>query len=190
MGWNFRKSVGFGPFRVNLSKGGVSTSFGVKGTRVNVGPRGTYVTTGVGGFHYRQKIGARAERQPGRPNSLVSSEPPRIEVGTREILDAHTDELTREIDRRYQMVALAPWAAVATVAACVSCFVGFGKIDPVYSLSALIPLVGGIIGVVFLAKRDRRRWVTLNYDATPEAMHIWNDVLSELRGKLPTEENV
>ena len=33
MGFRFRKSVNFGPFRVNLSKSGVGYSFGGKGFR-------------------------------------------------------------------------------------------------------------------------------------------------------------
>ncbi|HUM51815.1 MAG TPA: DUF4236 domain-containing protein [Chitinophagales bacterium] len=40
MGFSFRKSVGFGPFRVNLSKSGIGTSIGVKGLRVGVNSKG------------------------------------------------------------------------------------------------------------------------------------------------------
>ena len=31
MGFGFRKSVSFGPFRFTASKGGISSSFGVRG---------------------------------------------------------------------------------------------------------------------------------------------------------------
>ncbi len=180
MGWYFRKSIGFGPIRVNLSKGGVSTSVGVNGARVNVGPRGTYVSAGAGGFYYRQKIGVGSTPRSAQPTPVAPLDRARVDVGTREFLDAHTDELTREIDRRFQMTALAPWGVVTTIVASVACFVGFGRIDPVYSLSALIPLIGGILGVLFLLKRDGQRWVTLNYDATADATQAWNVVLSEL----------
>ena len=56
MGWRIRKSFGVGPFRATLSKGGVSTSVGVKGARITSGPRGTRITTGLGGFSYSERI--------------------------------------------------------------------------------------------------------------------------------------
>jgi hypothetical protein len=34
MPWNFRRSIRFGPFRVNLSKSGVGYSVGARGLRV------------------------------------------------------------------------------------------------------------------------------------------------------------
>ncbi len=40
MGWYFRRSVKFGPLRLNFSKSGVGYSYGVKGLRVGTGPRG------------------------------------------------------------------------------------------------------------------------------------------------------
>ena len=56
MGLYFRKSVGFGPFRLNFSKSGVGASFGVRGARISTGPRGTYINAGRNGFYYRQRI--------------------------------------------------------------------------------------------------------------------------------------
>jgi hypothetical protein len=38
MGFTFRKSFGFGPFRATLSKKGLSTSFGFLGFRFGVSP--------------------------------------------------------------------------------------------------------------------------------------------------------
>jgi Protein of unknown function (DUF4236)/DnaJ domain len=58
MGFFFRKSIGLGPFRINLSKSGVGVSTGIKGARIWTGPRGTYVQVGREGFYYRQKIGS------------------------------------------------------------------------------------------------------------------------------------
>ncbi len=40
MGWSYRKSVNFGPFRVNLSKSGMGYSFGGGGFRTGVNARG------------------------------------------------------------------------------------------------------------------------------------------------------
>lgn len=36
MGWRFRKSFGFGPFRTNLSRKGLGSSFGFFGIRFGV----------------------------------------------------------------------------------------------------------------------------------------------------------
>ena len=40
MGWSYRKSVGVGPFRINLSKSGIGYSVGGAGFRTGVSSRG------------------------------------------------------------------------------------------------------------------------------------------------------
>jgi len=40
MGWSYRKSVNFGPFRVNVSKSGIGYSVGGRGFRSGVSSRG------------------------------------------------------------------------------------------------------------------------------------------------------
>ncbi len=40
MGWRFRRSVGFGPLRINLSKSGVGVSAGIRGIRIGRDSRG------------------------------------------------------------------------------------------------------------------------------------------------------
>src|SRR6266853_710229 len=58
MGFYFRKSLRFGPMRVNFSKSGVGASIGVKGLRVTGSATGaTYVTASSHGFYYRQTLG-------------------------------------------------------------------------------------------------------------------------------------
>jgi len=57
MAWFFKRSVKFGPFRLNLSKSGIGVSAGIRGARVSTGPRGTYINVGSKGLYYRQKIG-------------------------------------------------------------------------------------------------------------------------------------
>lgn len=56
MGWFYRRSAKFGPFRLNFSKSGIGVSAGIKGARVSTGPRGTYLNLGTNGLYYRQKI--------------------------------------------------------------------------------------------------------------------------------------
>lgn len=75
-----RKSVNFGPFRVNLSTRGVGVSAGVRGFRIGTGPRGHYVHAGLGGVYYRANLGGRrGRRSPVQP-------PPTVEPAT--LLDA------------------------------------------------------------------------------------------------------
>lgn len=57
MGWSYRRSVRFGPFRLNFSKSGIGVSAGVRGARASTGPRGTHLNFGTNGFYYRQKVG-------------------------------------------------------------------------------------------------------------------------------------
>jgi hypothetical protein len=68
MGFRFRRSFGSGPFRINLSSGGISTSFGVKGARINVPLLGRRrkprMTVGIpgSGISYTQSIGGSNRR--------------------------------------------------------------------------------------------------------------------------------
>ena len=57
MPFYFRKSVTAGPFRFNLSSGGVGVSVGIMGLRIGTGPRGHYVHAGSGGLYYRAAFG-------------------------------------------------------------------------------------------------------------------------------------
>ena len=57
MGFYIRKSFGAGPFRMNLSKGGLGFSAGVKGLRVGTGSRGRYLHAGRNGLYYRKSFG-------------------------------------------------------------------------------------------------------------------------------------
>lgn len=45
MGFQYRKSIGLGPFRVNVSKSGVGYSVGGRGFRTGVNSRGKRYTT-------------------------------------------------------------------------------------------------------------------------------------------------
>lgn len=50
MAWNYRKRITIAPgVRLNISKKGVSTTFGMRGASINVGQSGTYLNTGIPG---------------------------------------------------------------------------------------------------------------------------------------------
>src|SRR5437899_2119380 len=71
MGFYFRKSVRFGPFRVNFSKSGVGLSAGIRGLRVGTGPRGNYIRAGVHGFYYQAALPSARPRVASRPSAPV-----------------------------------------------------------------------------------------------------------------------
>lgn len=56
MGWTYRKSVGVGPFRVNISKSGIGYSVGGMGFRTGVSSRGrsykSFTVPGTGMRYY------------------------------------------------------------------------------------------------------------------------------------------
>jgi S-DNA-T family DNA segregation ATPase FtsK/SpoIIIE len=59
MGFFLRKSIKFGPFRINLSKSGIGVSGGIKGARISAGPRGTQLNVGRKGLYYRKQLSTR-----------------------------------------------------------------------------------------------------------------------------------
>lgn len=63
MSFGFRKAYSTGPFRMTLSKTGVSMSFGAGGARLATGPRGTHVSFSKGGFYYRTRLDAPPSAQ-------------------------------------------------------------------------------------------------------------------------------
>lgn len=67
MGWYLKKSFGFGPLRLNLSKSGIGASVGVKGLRVSTGPKGRQLNAGREGLYYRQSLNAPAQPDPPAP---------------------------------------------------------------------------------------------------------------------------
>jgi len=64
MGWSFRRSLNFGPVRLNFGKRGVGVSAGVRGARIGVdSQQRPYVGGGAGGFYYREYL-KRARQGP------------------------------------------------------------------------------------------------------------------------------
>jgi hypothetical protein len=91
MGFYFRKSLKFGPFRVNFSKSGIGVSAGVKGARISKGPRGTFVHMGLNGIYYRKSITNKDSQNKNLSQPLSKNiETQNIELdelGTKNILD-------------------------------------------------------------------------------------------------------
>ena len=167
MGRSFRRSLKFGPLRVNVSKSGVGVSAGVRGARVAVGPRGTYVSFGVGGFRYQQKLsdskrrgagGAPPMPGPNVPASPISGE---IVTASAEALaqvapDAALEEVRKRITRT-NLFKLYAWAA------------GFVSLWMIASSLFLLWLVTVVVAGVVLYRWDReRRTARIFYDVDNE----------------------
>ncbi|WP_461255789.1 DUF4236 domain-containing protein [Treponema sp. R80B11-R83G3] len=72
----FRKSIKIAPgVKLNVSKSGISGTFGVKGASVNVGKNGVFANTGIPGtgIYDRQKIGGSA---PGADDNIEETGEP------------------------------------------------------------------------------------------------------------------
>jgi hypothetical protein len=109
MGFSFRRSSSFGPFRLNFSKSGIGASVGVKGARVTFSPRGkTYITVGGGGFSYRQNLSSGNRPSTPRPQLQTA----KVQASTldeiktadvEELLASSKNELIESLNRRAQM---------------------------------------------------------------------------------------
>jgi len=84
MGFYLRRSVGFGPLRLNLSKGGLGISAGITGARIGLNANGrAYLHAGRYGLYYRKTLSGGAPpagRPGGHPEGRRS--PLEIEVPT------------------------------------------------------------------------------------------------------------
>lgn len=144
MPFYFRKSVSFGPVRVNFSRSGVGISAGVKGLRFGAGPRGHYVQAGVGGIYYRHNLGTgRAQRTTAAPRAVSRQRPslPVYEetgVNMVEIESSEVDGISDE-----------PFAAIAADIERRRRRVRFALVLPLVCLA--VAVAGGFVGLSFLA---------------------------------------
>ena len=174
MGFYFRKTVKFGPMRLNFSKSGIGVSAGVKGARVSMGPRGTYIHAGTGGFYYSQRIGGPSVRtapprptptrqQPGwQPAAPPIQEQYRIEsADVSRLVETNNAELLEQINSAARQTRHAPFAVLATLALSAVAFVAVAALtgaliaaglpddDATKSVGAALAMVAGL--AVFVA---------------------------------------
>ncbi len=90
MGFFFRRSSSFGPFRFNFSKAGIGASVGVKGARLTLSPKGTtYITVGGNGFYYRRNLSASSSR----PTQVSEAQTVDAQLDEGEIKTADVEDL-------------------------------------------------------------------------------------------------
>ncbi|HOX37704.1 MAG TPA: DUF4236 domain-containing protein [Candidatus Brocadiia bacterium] len=72
MGWTYRKSVNFGPLRINLSKSGVGYSVGGKGYRTGKTAKGrNYTSISIPGTGLRYYKSGSKQTQPVQPVGCI-----------------------------------------------------------------------------------------------------------------------
>lgn len=108
MGFSFRRSSSFGPFRFNFSKSGIGASVGVKGARVTLTPKGrTYITVGAGGFSYRQTLNAGHSSSSVKPQLQPEQAVPVLDeiktADVEELRESSKSELVEDLNRRAAM---------------------------------------------------------------------------------------
>jgi hypothetical protein len=70
MGWSFRRSINLGPFRINISKSGISYSFGLAGFRTGVNAKGrkyTSMSVPGTGLRYEKTLGSGKKKKGSEP---------------------------------------------------------------------------------------------------------------------------
>jgi tellurite resistance protein len=157
MGLSFRKSVRFGPLRVNFSRSGVGLSAGVRGARVGVGPRGTYVTFSGGGFSYRAKLNDVALPPPPTPTIASPSTGWIPTASVEQLAVIGPDAMLQEVQSRLNRTNLFK-VYLWTAGGLVLVTIGLPGLF-------LVLVVLAIIGGVFVRRWDReRRTARILYD--------------------------
>ncbi|MGI8655587.1 MAG: DUF4236 domain-containing protein [Pyrinomonadaceae bacterium] len=199
MGFFFRKSIKFGPMRLNFSKGGIGISAGVKGARVSTGPRGTYIHAGRHGFYYSQRIGGSYGHQPASPKA---SPQPQVYttladnayvIGTADVsrlVETSSAKLLNEINARSRIMRSAPFALLATIGLTPAVFfaapfIAAGLLsifmhdrNAITTISTVLAMVAGlataVVGGIFTWSVHRedmlRRTTPMFYELTEDAL--------------------
>lgn len=179
MGFYIRKSLRFGPLRINLSKSGVGVSTGIKGFRVGSGPRGNYIHAGLGGLYYRQTLSGGRERRttPGGqvmlpPNpSMINGMEAIDSVDVSRLVDHSAEALLMDLNRKRSLMRFMPISMVGLLVSLVASIT-----NPHWALILVDILLAGLT-VFFIWWDQQRKTTVLFYDLQPpilpafEALH-------------------
>jgi Protein of unknown function (DUF4236) len=174
MGWSLRKSFGFGPLRLNLSKSGVGYSVGVRGARIGVNSRGTYIRMGRGGVYYQKYLQAGATQSQSVPaQPQFSSEPELANViqtaSASSLQDSTASELLQEITFHYRKSNVTPLVMV-TVGLILGCAMLASA--PIWTDVSIV-LVGAVATAIATRADYKRKVVHLDYALEPEAARAY-----------------
>ncbi|AYA39042.1 DUF4236 domain-containing protein (plasmid) [Hymenobacter oligotrophus] len=117
MGFSFRKSISFGPMRVNLSTRGIGYSAGVKGARIGVNQRGTYVSLGAGGIQYRKYLQHTTPHSPSYPPAPLPTAQGHLHTITSDeitqLSDVDSQDFINELTEKAAKISFAKWGTLA-----------------------------------------------------------------------------
>ncbi|MFP4064292.1 MAG: DUF4236 domain-containing protein [Bacteroidales bacterium] len=146
-----RKGLNFGPLRLNLSKGGVGLSGGVKGARVGLSPKGAYVHGGRHGLYYR-KYASKGRKSTGGSRSRSDGEV-RIFVDTGLTYRSKSGAGPSEMPKLPLPPRRPALVTVLFVAGALLALAGIGNNDWLLFIPALLLIFGGIL----LEKRHHKQ---------------------------------
>ena len=141
MGFRFRKSVSFGPVRVNLSKSGVGYSVGTKGARItkkaNGGTRTTLSIPGTGISHVsdskKRKTSTKAVKPKKEKKMLTPEEKAAVEQKWKE-MNTVVAPFTKWLCAILCIPMILLGALLATVNLIGLFFVGIGILELLYAI--------------------------------------------------------
>ena len=179
MGFYIRKSFGFGPLRLNLSRSGLGASFGVTGARIGLSPRGAYVHAGRGGLYYRRSLSSRRSRGTRASGAGAEGEAPlaveltEIEsADTAKLVDASAADLLEDLNAVQARTQLAPLVVVGALVILLVLLVT-GAPEWVYLVAGL----AGGTGLVWARDRDvTRGTAVLHYDLEADAARAFSEL--------------
>ena len=187
MGFYFRKSKNFGPFRVTASKSGLSFSVGVKGFRISSGPRGRYISMGANGLYYRKRIdgtggSTSSKRAAGQPRATQGPPMQTIDFNRLDDLAASSPREIVEGLRRFALPPEASRATNLTLLLALLCLLG-GVVSGSWAGFG----VGLLLALVFFFwtgylhnKTVKKHGLQLNYDLDPAMRQAWLDLTGAL----------
>ncbi|NBO65385.1 MAG: DUF4236 domain-containing protein [Acidobacteria bacterium] len=180
MGFFFRKSINFGPLRLNFSKSGIGVSTGFKGFRVGTGPRGGYVNIGGGGLYYRASLPGRSRRANTGSHNSRSLATPLLEsidsVDVANMVDSSSAEILAHINK--QLRKLDPTIPIVIVTAVAAYYaIAFRASDLVF-LTILFAGIG--LSCLSYVKLRRGRIVKIIYELRPEFEPVWARLVAAL----------
>jgi hypothetical protein len=187
MGFYLRKSLSLGKLvRLNLSRGGLGVSVGVKGARVGIDARGrSYVHAGTGGIYYRKTLSSTTTVSTNAPVVTTSSVTPNAPIthspasvvgsNTGVTIDSSSSELLQELQRvkgRTDLTTILILGAVGVVV------LFYYKDLP---SSAYIWLALGLAPAFLLARSFdvRRGTAFLKYEMDSVANDSWSRFITE-----------
>lgn len=164
MAFYIRKGFNFGPLRLNLSRSGLGTSFGVKGLRIGLGPRGAYLHAGRGGLYYRKSLGSLGGGPSPSSGSLEPVPDPLQPIDSADVgqmANADAAHVLSELNRVQHRMDLAPLIGLLAVGAVVAEW--FLPVIPIWGMG--VTAVLGAALVVYARHKDvTRGTAVLQYD--------------------------